>query len=326
MYFDKINELYNRNQPMKITDQVWPESITPLVSIFCVTYNHGNYIRDALDSFLMQETSFPVEILIHDDASTDGTAEIIRDYSNKYPLLIKPILQSKNQYSLGKKPGAILRKFIKGSFIAPCEGDDCWLNKQKLELQVKIMAEHDDCVLVGGRCLVYNEEVKQERIQPHLSTHLDGKLKNAFQNDMWFHMSTRLWRKSYLDTFYSKVNLNYEQDLGQVLYLLSKVKSDEVSVYSVDDVVSKYRIHSGGVWSSIPDLKRLGINLKYFFYFRRFFCIQSKGHIDGLINGSIDELVKNKVVIRYKYLLLLLWPAIKSGYLMAWIRRKLNKS
>ena len=56
-----------------------------LVSIWCTTYNHELYIRDALEGFLMQKTSFPYEIVIHDDASTDGTARIIREYERKYP-------------------------------------------------------------------------------------------------------------------------------------------------------------------------------------------------------------------------------------------------
>ena len=67
---------------------------TPLVSICCNTYNHVKYIRDAIEGFLMQKTNFPFEILIHDDASTDGTADIIREYEAKYPDIIKPIYQT----------------------------------------------------------------------------------------------------------------------------------------------------------------------------------------------------------------------------------------
>ena len=65
----------------------------PLVSICCTTYNHVNYIRQCLDGFVMQKTNFPIEILIHDDASTDGTQDIIRGYEAKYPNIIKPIYQ-----------------------------------------------------------------------------------------------------------------------------------------------------------------------------------------------------------------------------------------
>ena len=73
----------------------------PVVSICCTAFNHENYIEEALDGFLRQETEFPIEILVHDDASTDSTAEIIYQYTEKYPTLIRPLLQSENQYSKG---------------------------------------------------------------------------------------------------------------------------------------------------------------------------------------------------------------------------------
>jgi glycosyltransferase involved in cell wall biosynthesis len=83
-------------RPVRITEHQWPEGTVPLVTITCVTYQHVNFIRDAIEGFLMQETTFPVEILIHDDASTDGTADIVREYEAKYPHLIKPIYQMEN--------------------------------------------------------------------------------------------------------------------------------------------------------------------------------------------------------------------------------------
>ena len=84
-------------------DKVNNEPEKPVVSICCATYNHSQYIRQCLDGFVMQKTTFPVEVLIHDDASTDGTQDIIREYECKYPDLIKPIYQTENQYSKGEK-------------------------------------------------------------------------------------------------------------------------------------------------------------------------------------------------------------------------------
>ena len=68
-----------------------------LVSVWCITYNHKSYIRDALESFLMQETDFRYEIVVHDDASTDRTQEVLREYEKKYPELIYVIYQKENQ-------------------------------------------------------------------------------------------------------------------------------------------------------------------------------------------------------------------------------------
>ena len=90
-------------KPVRISEQVWPDGTVPVVSIFCITYNHVNFIRDAIEGFLIQQTSFPVEIFIHDDASTDGTAEIVKKYAEKYPTLFWTVLQKENQWSKGNK-------------------------------------------------------------------------------------------------------------------------------------------------------------------------------------------------------------------------------
>ena len=92
---------------LPVTEQEWDANTVPVLSIFCITYNHGKHIRDCLDGFLIQETSFPIEILVHDDASTDDTAEIIHEYQQRYPQLIRPVLQTINQFSQGKMPTEI---------------------------------------------------------------------------------------------------------------------------------------------------------------------------------------------------------------------------
>lgn len=119
---------------------------TPLVSICCLTYNHAGYIRDALDGFLIQQTDFPIEILIHDDASIDGTEEIIREYERKYPNIIKPLYEQENQWEKGRRGSAVFNfPRAKGKYIALCEGDDYWTDPQKLQKQVEFLEEHEDC-------------------------------------------------------------------------------------------------------------------------------------------------------------------------------------
>lgn len=109
------------------------------VSICCMTYNQESYIRDAIDGFLCQETNFDYEIIIHDDCSTDNTANIIREYQEKYPTLIKAILQKENQYSKGKNILDFCLKEASGEYIAICEGDDFWTDKTKLQKQIEIL-------------------------------------------------------------------------------------------------------------------------------------------------------------------------------------------
>lgn len=124
----------------------------PVVSIYCLTYNHENYIRDCLESLVNQKTDFPFEVIVHDDASTDHTADIIREYEQRYPEIIRPVYQRENQYS---KKINIVRTYIypriRGKYVAICEGDDYWTDDRKLQDQVTLLEEHPDCrCCVGG--------------------------------------------------------------------------------------------------------------------------------------------------------------------------------
>ena len=113
----------------------------PLVSICCLTYNHENYIRTAIESFLMQETSFPIEIVIHDDGSTDRTAEIVASYQSERPDVFVSIRQPVNLYSQGVR--GLTVKFLlpraRGAYVALCEGDDYWTDPRKLQKQVEFL-------------------------------------------------------------------------------------------------------------------------------------------------------------------------------------------
>ena len=150
----KVESVESTNQPLRllhttrITEQVWPEGTVPVVSVLCITYNHEKFIRGAIEGFLMQETTFPVEIFIHDDASTDGTAGIVKEYADKYPQLFWTVLQTENQWSKGNRK--ILFDYLvqqRGEFIALCEGDDYWTSPQKLQKQVMIMQSGDNIAL-----------------------------------------------------------------------------------------------------------------------------------------------------------------------------------
>lgn len=119
----------------------------PLVSIRCLVYNHEPYLRQCLDGFVMQKTTFPFEAIVHDDASTDGSAAIIREYAEKYPDIIKPIYETENQYS--KHDGSIKQAMDSvmspnSKYIALCEGDDYWTDPHKLQLQVDFLESHPD--------------------------------------------------------------------------------------------------------------------------------------------------------------------------------------
>lgn len=106
-------------------------------------------MQQCLDGFLMQEGDFDLEILIHDDASTDGTKEIIEDYQRRYPDIIKPIFQTENQYSKGVRGFMARYNFTraKGKYIALCEGDDYWTDPTKIQKQVEVLEFNPDYIL-----------------------------------------------------------------------------------------------------------------------------------------------------------------------------------
>ena len=123
--------------------------ISPLLTIRCLAYNHEHYIRQCLDGFVMQQTDFKFEVIVHDDASTDGTANIIREYAEKYPDIIKPILQTENQYS--KHDGSLRRivnEHTRGKYVAFCEGDDYWTDPLKIQKQVGFLEANPEYGLV----------------------------------------------------------------------------------------------------------------------------------------------------------------------------------
>lgn len=142
----------------------------PKVSICCTTYNHEAYIEDTLWGFLMQETNFAFEILIHDDASTDDTQEIIEKYEREYPNIVKPIYQIENQYSKGKRINFTYNYLrAKGDYIALCEGDDYWTDKKKLQKQVDILEENKDsmlCIHATGVYRVADDLLVSNDIRP----------------------------------------------------------------------------------------------------------------------------------------------------------------
>lgn len=131
------------------------------VSVLCLAYNHEKYIRQCLDGFVMQKTTFPFEVLVHDDASTDGTAAIIREYEEKYPNIIKGIYQTENQYSQNVP---FIKKYIlpqsKGEYIALCEGDDYWTDPEKLQRQAEALDQYPTCHFCACRVNVVSESGK----------------------------------------------------------------------------------------------------------------------------------------------------------------------
>ncbi|MFN3530017.1 MAG: glycosyltransferase family 2 protein [Bacteroidia bacterium] len=136
--------------PIPIKDQVWPLDVVPVVSVRVMVYNHIAYLADCINGILQQKTNFPVQVLIHDDCSTDGCSEILREYQKKYKERIKVYFQEQNTFRSALKHE--LRKpffdLIKGEYIALCEGDDFWIDTNKLQAQYEFALKNPDLSMV----------------------------------------------------------------------------------------------------------------------------------------------------------------------------------
>ncbi|WP_438768172.1 glycosyltransferase family 2 protein [Kushneria sp. TE3] len=126
----------------------WPVGAqTPEVSVICTTFNQAGYIREAIEGFLQQKTDFCFEIIIHDDASTDGTAAIVDEYAKQYPRVIRAVLRDENQYQKGRRIMPMAAGFARGEYLALCEGDDFWCDEQKLARQYRAMQARPDIAI-----------------------------------------------------------------------------------------------------------------------------------------------------------------------------------
>jgi glycosyltransferase involved in cell wall biosynthesis len=226
---------------------------SPIVSICCITYNHARFIRDAIDGFLMQKTDFPVEIIIRDDASTDGTAEIIRRYQEEHPQLIRTIMHTENQFSLGKRAFPEVFAMARGKYIALCEGDDYWTDPLKLQKQVNFMEAHPECSVCCHEVEMYSDE-KQEILGYFPSRQGTQIFKSDdFYRKSMIHTCAMLFKNLPIDDFFKKTNSVKIGDWALQTFL---VESGDIGF--IDQCMSVYRFHSGGIWNSNDKFSNLG--------------------------------------------------------------------
>lgn len=231
------------------------------LSICCLAYNHAKFIRQALDGFLMQKTNFPFEVLIHDDASTDGTADIIREYEAKYPDIIKPIYQTENQYSKGVDVSFINFLRIQGEYVALCEGDDYWTDPLKLQKQVDFLDNHPDCSM----CFHTAEETWEN--EPDRRDFIPkGKFYKSNQtifdaddliHGLWIATASSVFRwvfhdKETLESWPKVIN-------GDTYLFFLHAKYGKIGY--IKEVMSVRRHQPTGIWQGKPLLKHLGKHL-----------------------------------------------------------------
>jgi glycosyltransferase involved in cell wall biosynthesis len=216
----------------------------PHISVLVTTYNHDRYIAKALDSVLTQRGDFTFELLIGEDCSTDRTREIVLAYATNWPDRIRLELPEEN---LGKGGNALLRRLMQaatGEYIALLDGDDYWTSGEKLAKQVGFLEAHPDCaVCFHGARVIYEGATRQpelfnEDVPKQLST-LEDLLRGNF-----IQMGTVMYRRPPGE--FDPAAIERAEFGDHVLHLLL---AQQGAIGYIDEVMSVYRVHKGGVWS-----------------------------------------------------------------------------
>ena len=220
-----------------------------VVSIWCLTYNHEKYIRDAIDGFLKQKTNFKYQICIFDDASTDSTQNIINEYVNKFPELFNVCFSGYNTFGKPER-SRIIRSFQKksiiGKYVAYCEGDDFWINPNKLQIQVDFMDSHPECMLCSHSSKWINCETGEEHdFSPYKESHFLSPEELILKPNGNISTASMLVRNEvfFMDEKFPPA------DIGDVRVQLHALSKGEV--YYLDEAMSTYRYMHVGSWSEI---------------------------------------------------------------------------
>ena len=219
-----------------------------LLSIWCITYNHELYIRDAIEGFLSQRTNFKYEIIIHDDASTDRTADIIREYEQKYPNLIRGIYQTENQFACNQPSVEWLWEIqahnCNGKYIASCEGDDYWIDMKKLQVQVNYLETHPKCIMTVHDAV--NVDCQNWKMYSGSIYEEDCIVseKDIIEQKKYLFTASMVYRREVLgmNGFYLKVGI------GDYPILLYSIINGYVYYFS--RIMSIYRQNHEGSWSN----------------------------------------------------------------------------
>lgn len=228
--------------------------IQPLVSVSVITYQHRDFIKDCLEGILMQQTSFPFEIIIGEDESTDGTREICLDYANRYPDKIRLFLRDRKTSQLFDGNGKYICRFngkwnresARGRYIALCEGDDYWTDPLKLQKQVDFLEENPAYILTCGGF--------SSRVDGQMKiTIKDNVVSPEYESEKGFSFSLEDFNKGWLTKTLTVLFRNHKQALAEVkkyrysrdvhiyYHLLKEGKG-----FYFKEVFGHYNVHEGG--------------------------------------------------------------------------------
>jgi len=267
----------------------------PIVSICCITYNHEKFIAECIEGFLMQKTTFPIEILIFDDASNDGTQVTVQKYASK-DIRIKTFLQTENQWSQ-QKYGLIdwLFPHAQGKYIALCEGDDYWTDPLKLQKQVDFLEANEDYVLCFHNVKInINEKLEQDNITKKVNettTILDLACGN------YIHTPSCVFRNNIKSIQLTNFNKITAGD-----YYLHMLNARCGKIKKLNDTMAVYRVHQGGIHSNKPQIKKNLEWVEQLLVMRDLFTYEVKVIFDDVITKIYNNIIEeNSNDFKHKY-------------------------
>lgn len=231
----------------------------PLVVVWSFVYNHGEYLKDYFEGIIKQQCNFKYLLLVHDDASTDNSSEIIKKYAEKYPHIIRPIFELDNQYSKGNGTlERIMLEAIRSSnakYTAFCEGDDYWIDPLKLQKQVDFLETHPDYGLVHTNFQILNQSTKKIINNGSRKYHIvNGSVFESLFNECFIKTLTVLCKTNLISNLYPPNNKMFLGDR----YLFFEL-SLHSKFYYINEESSVYRLLKNSA-SHIPDpAKRLNM-------------------------------------------------------------------
>ncbi len=214
-----------------------------MVTVLICTYNQQDYIRDALDGAIMQRTNFKFEVLVHDDASTDATGDIIKEYAEQYPDIVIPFLEETNQFEHFENVIERMLNVARGKYLACCDGDDYWIDELKLQTQFDFMEANPDFSLCTHNTRRISVATGKE-IEPYVIGRKTGELKQDYVIERacaLFHTSSHFFR---LRSWYEKHGAHDLSDLPRVIHL-----ADDGRVMYFDSIMSVYRLGTKGSYT-----------------------------------------------------------------------------